>query len=234
MDHHFTIKLHLLNYKLFKINNLLEIIMSSNNKIISKLCDYINTNTLCKSLYKNYFYENIKYDFNDKLDKIILELLNNLENNNPSIYKFYNSNINLDYDDFINIWKNFVDKIMMEINSDILLNFNNLNYNKSSLKISLFENNLSFELEKIFNFHLDCIEDNLILIYIKNHDNLLLFYKSYIPLIKLFNYNYNNNDIRLPFWEYLIKNEHFIFKFTQLFQDNENICIITFQINNFI
>ncbi len=48
-------------------------------------------------------------------------------------------------------------------------------------------------------------------------------YKSYIPLVEAI-------EPRLPFWEYMLEHPEIKKKFDDVFESNDNLCIIGFSI----
>lgn len=154
----------------------------------------------------------------NQLDEIVWDLLKDINDNNLDYIKYYSTKIKLEYNDFINVWDNFTKKNILDINNE-----NTFELDKSSLMISLFENELSVDLEDLFNLHINCMEDDLLLFYIKDENKILLMYKSYIPLI-------NAIEPRLPFWEYIMEHPKIKEKFDELFEPNKNLCIIGFSI----
>jgi SNF2 family DNA or RNA helicase len=59
--------------------------------------------------------------------------------------------------------------------------------------------------------------------YIKDENKILLMYKSYIPLVEAI-------EPRLPFWEYMLEHPDIKKKFDDVFEFNDNLCIIRFSI----
>lgn len=162
-------------------------------------------------------------DHNDsQLDEIVWDLLKDIDHTNLNYIHYYSSEIQLEYDDFVNIWYNFIKKNILEVEEENLMDIK-FDPIKSSLRISLFENELSQELEKLFNMHIECIEDDLLLFYIRGENRLLLMYKSYIPLLEA-------NDVRLPFWEYKLEHPGIKKKFDEVFESNNNLCIMGYSI----
>lgn len=157
---------------------------------------------------------------NNQLDEIVCDLLKDINHKNINYIHYYSSKINIEYNDFLNIWYNFIKKNILEIKDGKILD---LNRNKSSLKISLFENELSLELETLYESRINCIDDDLLIFYIKNENKILLMYKSYIPLLK-------STEPRLPFWEYFLEHPEIKKKFDNVFESNDNLCIIGFSI----
>ena len=156
---------------------------------------------ICKNISSN-------GDIN-QLDKIALDLINKPKC--IDYIKYFKTNIDINYNDIINIWNNFLKKKIFNIcNQD--------SYIESSLKISLLSNNLTYDLERLLNCHIDCFGEDLLLFYIKNTDNILLLYKSYIPLQK-------SDKVRLPYFDYLIEDKRIKNKFNDILNDS-NICII--------
>lgn len=157
-----------------------------------------------------------------QLDEIVWDLLKDIDYINLDYIHYYSSSIKLEYDDFINVWYNFIKKNILEVEDKNIMDIN-VEPVKSSLRISIFENELSQELEKLFNLHIECIEDDLLLFYIRNENKILLMYKSYIPLL-------DSNDIRLPFWEYKLEHPGIKQKFEEVFESSNNLCIMGYSI----
>ena len=157
---------------------------------------------------------------NNQLDEIVCDLLKDINHKNINYIHYYSSKINIEYNDFLNIWYNFIKKNILEIKDGKILD---LNRNKSSLKISLFENELSIELETLYESRINCINDDLLIFYIRNENKILLMYKSYIPLLE-------SNEPRLPFWEYIIEHPEIKRKFDEAFNLENNLCIIGYSI----
>ena len=157
-----------------------------------------------------------------QLDEIVWDLLKDIDHTNLDYIYYYSSDIKLDYDDFVNVWYNFIKKNILEVKEENIMDIK-FDPIKSSLRISLFENELSQQLEKLFNMHIECIEDDLLLFYIRGENKLLLMYKSYIPLL-------DSNDVRLPFWEYKLEHPDIKQKFDEVFNEDNNLCIMGYSI----
>ena len=159
---------------------------------------------------------------NSQLDEIVWDLLTEIDYNNLDYTHYYSSNIKLEYDDFVNIWYNFIKKNILEVPEEKIMDIN-FDPVKSSLKISLFENELSQDLETLFNQHIECIDDDLLLFYIRGENKILLMYKSYKPLVE-------SNEVRLPFWEYKLEHPGIKQKFEDVFESENNLCIMGYSI----
>jgi hypothetical protein len=157
-----------------------------------------------------------------QLDEIVWDLLSEIDYTNLDYSSYYSSTIKLEYDDFINIWYNFIKKSILELPDDKLMDINFAPI-KSSLKISLFEDEISQEIETLFNLHINSIDDDLLLFYIKGENKILLMYKSYKPLL-------DADEIRLPFWEYKLEHPGIKKKFENVFDSNDNLCILGYSI----
>ena len=72
-------------------------------------------------------------------------------------------------------------------------------------------------------FAINCIDDDLLIFYIRNENKILLMYKSYIPLLE-------STEPRLPFWEYMIEHPKIKKKFDEVFNPDDNLCIIGFSV----
>ena len=136
----------------------------------------------------------------------------------PDLMYYYPSNIKIEYNDIINIWYHFLEKEFTDNKKIFDRGDKKL---ISCLKISLFETGLAIILENLFLYHFACYEDDLILIYIKDEDKILLLYKSFFPLL-------DSEEINLPFWIYYIKSPNISNYLNKLFKNEENICIITY------
>lgn len=158
----------------------------------------------------------------DQLDEIVWDGLKDIDYNNLDYVHYHKTDLKLEYQDFINVWYNFIKKNILEINDGNILDLN-IEPDKSSLKISLFENTLSVELEQLFNLHINCMEDDLLLFYIKDENKLLLMYKSFEPLE-------DSDEVRLPFWEYIVEHPKIKEKFTNVFESDKNLCIMAYSI----
>jgi hypothetical protein len=172
---------------------------------LGKLVNLISTNGSC-----------------NQLDEIVWELLKDINHKNIDYIHYYTSKILLEYGDFINIWYNFIKKNVLEIEDEKILDLD-VDPIKSSLKLSLFENELSIELETLYESRINCINDDLLIFYIRNENKILLMYKSYIPLLE-------SNEPRLPFWEYIIEHPEIKRKFDEAFNLEDNLCIIGYSI----
>jgi hypothetical protein len=149
----------------------------------------------------------------DKLSESIWEIISQLRSDNIDYYKYYETKINIDYSDIINIWEEFI-KI-----EDLQIKEKNIVLNNSGLKIGLLDNDFSLILETILISHVFSYTDDILLFYIKDSDKILLLVKSYKPLI-------NSSKIQLPYWSYLFECKEFIPKFNDMFNDKENIFIV--------
>ena len=152
------------------------------------------------------------------MDEQILERINKICIDDLDSVQFYKSNIDIEYNDIINIWKSYVEKRYLESNS--IINFNDKKTD-SILKISFLENILGIILEELFNKQINDINDDLILFFYKGNSKVLLFYKSYIPLL-------DENKIMLPFWHYFLESKNLIKQINKMFKVNENLCIMSY------
>ena len=155
------------------------------------------------------------------MDEQILERINKICIDDLDSVQFYKSNIDIEYNDIINIWKSYVEKRYLESNS--IINFNDKKTD-SILKISFLENILGIILEELFNKQINDINDDLILFFYKGNSKVLLFYKSYIPLL-------DENKIMLPFWHYFLESKNLIKQINKMFKDEENLCIMSYTLN---
>lgn len=155
------------------------------------------------------------------MDKIIIERINKISVEDLDSLQFYRSKLKLEYKDIINIWKDYLNKRYLSINK--IVDFNSSKTN-SILKISLHELTLSILLEELFVTQINEYKDNLILIYLKNSDKILILYKSFTPLL-------NDDEIKLPYWNFLIESKKFSNNISELFKNEENICLMSYLIN---
>ena len=156
----------------------------------------------------------------DITEKDILNRINNIDVNDLESIQFYQSESELKYEDFLNIWKNFIETRFFEDNSSSNISNENI---ASILKISYNENVLGILLEDLFKKQLDDIYDNMIIIYLKNNlpNNVLVFYKSFFPLL-------NDEKVKLPFWNYILKSEDLTSKLDKIFKKREYMFIIIY------
>ena len=147
----------------------------------------------------------------DKISNIIWNVLNQIEIDKLNCLKYYNININ--YEDIINVWKQF---ILIED-----LKINKLTLDESSLKISLLNSELSIILERIFYNQIKNYKEDIIILYIKESNKLLLLMKTYEPVIK-------SSKIQLPYWCYFIECDLLKNFFNKLFINNENLIVFGF------
>ena len=155
----------------------------------------------------------------------ILKRINNLNTKDLKTSQFYKCDIEINYKDIIDIWKNFIEKKYLTIDDNNNLDLNNDKY-KSIFKITVFENILSFLLESVFDKQLKELKENLILVYIKNQEKFLILFKSFYPLLN------DNINIKLPYWDFLIDTKDICDNLKILFKDDENICVMTYVLNN--
>ena len=161
---------------------------------------------------------------NNNINNILLELVNNfLPEDITNIY-YYKLNININYNDILSVWDTFLDNDIFNEYLNILNSQNKIDKNNSSLKLFLCEDELALLLETIFNKHLDSINDNLLLFYIKNENRILIMLKSYLPLLN----NMEDDFIGLPYWNCIIDNDIINNKINNLLMNNENLCILSF------
>lgn len=146
----------------------------------------------------------------------LISIIDSLELKNIDSIQFYESSINIDYDDILNVWRSFLKNRF--IDEDDKLEIDNL---KSIYKIAKNEETLGMLLEECFKGQLNEVYDDLLLIYIKESDDLLILYKSY----KLLE---NDSKIKLPFWNYLINCKSVNEKISKLYKKKENICIMSY------
>ena len=149
----------------------------------------------------------------DKLSENIWKIISQLGSDNIDYSKYYETKINIEYSDIIEIWKQF---IKLE---DLKLKNSTIEMNNSSLKIGLLDNDFSIILETVLITHCFSYTDDVLLFYKKNSDKMLILVKSYKPLL-------NSPTIQLPYWSYLFECKDYINKFNEMFNDKENILII--------
>ena len=156
----------------------------------------------------------------------ILERINKINNKDLDTTQFYSTDIEVTYSDLTDIWKNFIEKKYLTVNNDEKIDIQNEKY-KSIFKITIYENILSCLLESVFVKQLKELKENLVLIYIKDQEKILILFKSFFPLL-------NNDDkkIKLPYWDFLLDAKDFSDRLKILFRDDENICIMTYIIKN--
>jgi hypothetical protein len=152
------------------------------------------------------------------MDNYILERMNSICIDDLDSIQFYKSNIEIEYNDIINIWKSYIEKRYLGITE--LVNFDD-SKTSSILKISMLENVLGLILEEIIKKQMNDIEDDLLIFYFKGQSKILLLYKSYFPLL-------NEDKIMLPFWYYLLESKKLLQQINKMFKNKENFCIMTY------
>lgn len=156
----------------------------------------------------------------DKLSESIWTIISQLGSDNIDYSKYYQTQVDIDYLDITNVWKDF---IKLE---DLKIKENQISQNNSSLKIGLLDNDFSLILETVLISHVYSYTDDILLFYKKNSDKILLLVKSYKPLL-------NSNTIQLPYWSYLFDCKDYVIKFNDMFKDKENLLIVGYnQIKN--
>jgi len=155
-------------------------------------------------------------------EKDILYRINNIDVYDLESIQFYKSDSKLKYEDFLNTWKNFIKTRFFEEKSSVNLENSDIT---SVLKITYNEQVLGLLLEELFKKQLNDIYDNMIIIYLKNNSDskVLVFYKSYFPLLK-------DTKIKLPFWNYILKSEDLTNKLDKMFKKEENISLLSYVI----
>jgi hypothetical protein len=149
----------------------------------------------------------------DKLSESIWKVISQLGSENIDYSKYHQSQVDIQYSDIINVWKDF---IKLE---DLKIKEQNISINNSSLKIGLLDNDFSIILETVLITHVFSNTDDILLFYKKDSDQILLLVKSYKPLI-------HSNSIQLPYWSYLFECKEYKNKFIEMFQDKENFLIV--------
>jgi hypothetical protein len=156
----------------------------------------------------------------------ILKRIDKINNKNLDTTQFYSTDIEITYSDLTDIWKNFIEKKYLTVNNDDKIDIESDKY-KSIFKITIYENILSCLLESVFVKQLKELKENLVLIYIKDQEKILILFKSFFPLL-----NNEDKQVKLPYWDFLLDAKDFSDRLQILFRDDENICIMTYIINN--
>jgi hypothetical protein len=162
----------------------------------------------------------------NNLDDKILSSLNKFTKNDMDYIQFYNLSSNVNYNDIMNVWIQFLKNKYIEKEENKLDIKDDLIY--SSFKIGIQEHKLSVLLENLFKYHYEMIYDDLLLFYIKDSNQILILFKSYEPLL-------DYEEIKLPYWDYIISIDNkskfnFPILFSDLFKKNENLCIMGFSL----
>jgi len=151
----------------------------------------------------------------DKISSIIWNVLNQIDSKKMDYLKYYKTNIDVNYNDIINIWKQFI------VKEDLKLPSSNIELDHSSLKIGLLDSELSIMLEIIFLSQIINYKEDALLFYIKNSNKLLLLIKTYKPVLE-------SESIQLPYWSYFIEFKHLKEFFNKYFEETENLIILGF------
>jgi len=152
------------------------------------------------------------------MEDIIWKRINKLETNDLNFIHYYKVDIDIDYTDIEILYKNYLSKYYFD-SEDSNGIFNNNEADKISLKLSLFEPELSVVLEELFQNSIKKLDDDLILFYIKEEDTALILFKSFYPLSQI-------DEVRLPHFCYQIKNSKTIDYLKSIFQDEETLCLM--------
>ena len=158
----------------------------------------------------------------EEINNDVKNIINNINKEDLETYLYFQSNLTLEYDNFINIWNDFVYKTIFY--------YDNMNciINKSldiTIEILLKEPELGNTIEYLFTSHLNAINDSLLVIYLRNNNKLLLMLKSFTPLL-------NVKSIQLPFWNYIIPHDNLGDLFDESFEENETICFLVVNLKN--
>ena len=153
----------------------------------------------------------------DKISKIIWNVLNQIDSKKMDYLKYYKTSINIEYNDIINVWKQFI------LREDLKLSNSKIELDYSSLKIGLMDTELSIILEVIFQSQIINYKEDALIFYLRNTNKLLLLLKTYKPVLE-------SDSIQLPYWSYFIEFKHLKEFFNKNFEDDENLIIIGFTI----
>ena len=140
----------------------------------------------------------------DKLSIIIWNIINKIDSKNLDYLKCYKTNIDVNYIDIITIWKQFI------LREDLQLFNSQIELDNSSLKIGLYDLQLSLILEILFLKQIINYKEDILIFYIRNSNKLLILLKSFIPILEL-------NKIQLPYWNYFIEFDHLNIYFDKFF-----------------
>ena len=126
---------------------------------------------------------------------IILNRIFTKTKKKPEYSNSINYKINLNYNDLLNIWLDILKKNFLSIENSS--GYKGTYCDNFMLYMGMNEEKLSYILNKLLLYHMQCINEDLIFIYINGSDRILYLLKSYQPLI-------NTNTISLPYWFYFI------------------------------
>lgn len=152
------------------------------------------------------------------MDDVIWNRLKNLDSSNLNFIQYYKLDIKLNYLEIESLYKNYLSKYYFEEESNNIFNDNEAD--KVSLKLCLFEPELAMIIEKLFESSLKELDDDLILIFLRNEKSALILFKTYYPL-SLF------DDIKLPNFCYYINNINTLETLESKFENDENLCIMS-------
>lgn len=153
----------------------------------------------------------------DKISNIIWNVINQIDAKKMDYLKYYKTNIDVEYNDIINVWKQFI------LREDLKLSNSKIELDYSSLKIGLLDSELSIMLEVIFQSQIINYKEDALIFYIKNTNKLLLLIKTYKPVLE-------SETIQLPYWSYFIEFKYLNEFFDKYIEDDENLIIIGFTI----
>ena len=158
----------------------------------------------------------------DNMNSSVKNIINNINKEDLEINLYYQSNLTLNYNDFINIWNNYVIKTIVGYDDMNRIIDDSIDI---TMKLSIDEPELATTLETLFDAHLNGMDDSMIIFYLKNENRLLLMLKSFTPLL-------NVNTVQLPFWNYIVPYDELGGVYNKYFEDNENICILVVKLVN--
>lgn len=160
------------------------------------------------------------------MEDIIWKRLKIIESSDLNFIHYYNLEINISYQEIEALYKQYIYKYYFG-NNDNKSIFKNDDVDKVSLKLSLFEPMLANVLEDLFECNLKNLNDELILIYLKDEDSALILFKSYFPLSDM-------EGINLPHFCYYLKNTETIKQLNNMFKKNEHLCLMSCSSNSLI
>lgn len=157
----------------------------------------------------------------DNINSDVKNIISNINKEDLEINLYYQANLSLKYNDFINIWNNYVSKTIVGYDEMNCIFDDSIDIIK---QISINEPELATTLEQLFDVHLNGENDSIVIFYLRNENKLLLMLKSFVPLL-------NVSSIQLPFWNYIIPYDDLSYLFDNYFEGDENICMLLLKFN---
>ena len=163
------------------------------------------------------------------MSELKLELYNTINLKLEDELDFYYSNqeTKIKYSTILKIWSDFIFKNYQNIfkikNKDSLIFQEKNEIHQKIVDLCKQDIQLSIVLEDLFDYHINSVNDDLIIFYIKGSNKVLLKLKSYSPL------NRDKTKI-LPYWNIYINQKDFVESIDKYLvgYPEKSLCILCF------